>query len=156
MAMFGSHVKIVQLKTSSPGIGDFHFAHRPAITICALSAIDCVGLLYLSLCIKLFPLVETVSDNETSLTTLPRIAKCGFGREFFRTRVEGRILKPVVFCPVGNQPPLHCLRYTLAINGSNGNEHRCSRRLIPILFKIRRDRVWRELQSYFDFRIVGG
>jgi len=35
IALFGSHVKIVQLKTSSPLVGDFHFAHRPAITICA-------------------------------------------------------------------------------------------------------------------------
>jgi 4-hydroxy-3-methylbut-2-en-1-yl diphosphate synthase IspG/GcpE len=35
----GSHVKIVQLKTSSPLVGDFHFAHRLAITICpSLSA----------------------------------------------------------------------------------------------------------------------
>src|SRR5262249_28591555 len=38
IASFGPHVNIVQLKTSSPLVGDFHFAHRPAITICALSA----------------------------------------------------------------------------------------------------------------------
>jgi 4-hydroxy-3-methylbut-2-en-1-yl diphosphate synthase IspG/GcpE len=34
IALFGWHVKIVQLKTSSPLVGDFHFAHKPAITIC--------------------------------------------------------------------------------------------------------------------------
>jgi hypothetical protein len=38
IALFGSQVKIVQLKTSSPLAGDFHFAHRPAITICASPA----------------------------------------------------------------------------------------------------------------------
>jgi len=45
IALFGPHVKIVQLNTSSPLVGDFHFAHRPAITICASStmaiACDC-------------------------------------------------------------------------------------------------------------------
>jgi hypothetical protein len=29
---------MVQLKTSSPLVGDFHFAHRPAITICTSRA----------------------------------------------------------------------------------------------------------------------
>jgi hypothetical protein len=43
IAWFGPHVKIVQLKTSSPLVGDFHFAHRPAITICALSAMAIAG-----------------------------------------------------------------------------------------------------------------
>jgi hypothetical protein len=38
IALFGPHVKIVQLRTSSPFVGDFHFAHRPAMTIWASSA----------------------------------------------------------------------------------------------------------------------
>jgi hypothetical protein len=35
-----AYVQIVQLKTSSPFVGDFHFAHRRAITICAFSAVS--------------------------------------------------------------------------------------------------------------------
>jgi 4-hydroxy-3-methylbut-2-en-1-yl diphosphate synthase IspG/GcpE len=45
IALFGPHVKIVQLKTSSPLVGDFHFAHKPAITILRVAGHgDCVGL----------------------------------------------------------------------------------------------------------------
>jgi len=61
-----------------------------------------VGLFKLSFCIKLFPLVETISDIQASLAT--RIPKCRFGREFLCARVEGRILKLVVFRPVGIRP----------------------------------------------------
>jgi hypothetical protein len=84
------------------------------------------------------------------------IPKRRFGRKFFGTGVEGLILELVVFGPVGNEAPLHHLGNALTINGSNGYEHRCRRRLIPIWLKVRRDRAWRELQSNFDFGVIGG
>ena len=42
-----------------------------------------------------------------------------------------------------NQAPFHHLGYALAINGSNGNEHRRCGRLIPIRRKVLRDRCWK-------------
>jgi hypothetical protein len=62
-----------------------------------------MGLFELCFGIKLFPFVETISNNEASVAACPSIPKCRLGRKFLCARVEGRILKLVVFGPVGNE-----------------------------------------------------
>jgi hypothetical protein len=39
MLLFGEHVMIVQVRISSPLVGDFHVSYRPAMTISRSSAI---------------------------------------------------------------------------------------------------------------------
>jgi GSH-dependent disulfide-bond oxidoreductase len=67
-----------------------------------------------------------------------------------------RLIPTVLGDGAWEMAPLHHLRDALSINGSNGYEHRCRGRFIPIWLKVRRHGIWRKLQSNFDFRIIGG
>ena len=89
IALLGAQVIMVQLRISSPLTGDFHRDQRPAITINGLSA---AAMAYACFCFpfasSFFPLVKTVSDDQTSLAAFPRVPVCRFSGEFFGAGVE--------------------------------------------------------------------
>jgi hypothetical protein len=64
-----AHVKIVQLKTCSPLVGDFHFSHTAAITIWALSAMAIAWAFLAFLLHQAFSLLKTISNNRESLVS---------------------------------------------------------------------------------------
>jgi hypothetical protein len=112
----------------------------------------CVGLFLFSLEIELLPLVETIRNDETTLTIFPGIAECRFSRELFSSGVERRISDLLILGPMRQEAPAHHLGCALAIHRSDCNEHRRGRGLIPIPLEVRGRPV--ELQLDFDFGIV--